>query len=116
MRCNLWTHPKVVSLSSAIDRTLVQTIGALHGAWSIADQHADEVGHVEMSASALDKLVDTPGFCDGMSTIGWLIVGDQSLQFVSYQEHNGTTAKRRAEDSKRKQEARDLLDPRLRLL
>jgi hypothetical protein len=117
MRCNLWTHPKVLTLASALERTdcgqnapqcgaLVRAIGALHGAWSVADQHADDDGRIDMTAESLDSVVYTPGFCRAMESIGWLTIGDGWLQFVNYQEHNGATAKRRATEAKRKSSVR----------
>jgi hypothetical protein len=106
MRCNLWTHPKVVTLSSQLSVTRVTAIGALHGAWSIADQHADENGRIEMSADALDLLIETPGFCTALRKIGWLIIGEDALQFTDYQEHNGTTGKSRADAQKRQRASR----------
>lgn len=107
MRVNLWTHPKVVTLASRLGVTRAHLIGALHGAWSIADQHADEDGTVDMTETAIDILVETPGFCSALESVGWVEVHNGSLQFLNYQEHNGTTAKTRAGAAKRKRKSRE---------
>jgi len=120
MRLNLWTHPKVVTLASRMcPRNVRETsesvtqasvmclaIGSLCRAWSVADEHADENGRVMMTANALDDIVGTPGFASHMQFIGWLNIEPDSLQFVNYQQHNGATAKKRAEDSLRKRMSR----------
>lgn len=106
MRINLWTHPKVVTLASQLSVTRAHTIGALHCAWGIADQHAGENGTVEMSAAALDSLCETPGLAAAMVGIGWLVVNGNSMQFVNYQEHNGETGKQRADNQRRQRLSR----------
>lgn len=106
MRVNLTTHPKVVRIMSKLSVTKCHVIGALHSAWSIADQHADEHGCISMPPEALDVMCETPGFAAALEQVGWLVIEGESMQFVDYKEHNGTTAKIRATDAKRKSEAR----------
>lgn len=107
MRVGLWTHPKVVTLSSRLRVTRCHTIGALHCVWGIADQHADESGQIEMSADALDSLCETPGMTAAMAGVGWISLAGESLQFVDYQAHNGVTGKSRAEASRRQRASRN---------
>lgn len=106
MRTNLWTHPKVVALSSRLSVTRAHIIGALHGVWSIADQHADADGTLPMPADSLDALVDSPGFCAALAAIGWLECEAEAVKLPRYCEHNGTTAKTRAENSARQKLSR----------
>ena len=106
MRHCLTNHPRVVTLASRIGVTKAHAIGALACAWFIADAHADRTGAVAMTAESLDLLVELPGFSAELQRIGWLRVGDDSLQFLNYQEHNGPTAKVRAMAQKRAQASR----------
>jgi hypothetical protein len=107
MRVSLWTHPKVVTLSSQLSVTRAHVIGALHCAWGIADQHADEFGVVSLTSELLDRLTETPGFSAAMGRVGWMTPQGESMQFVDYQEHNGTTAKQRADAQKRQRLSRN---------
>ncbi len=106
MRVSLWTHPKVVTLSSQLCVTRAHAIGALHCAWSIADQHADENGRVNLTPESLDQLTETKGFSSAMIKIGWIVLSEDSMQFVNYQEHNSTTAKKRADAQNRQRLSR----------
>lgn len=102
MRVNLWTHPKVSRLMKRTGVTRCNAIGALYGAWSVADQHADEDGVIQMSSEDLDDMLEVPGFCNALQSVGWLEApSEETLQFVAYQEHNGSTAKQRAQSQKR---------------
>ena len=106
MRVCLWTHPKVVTVASRLSVTKTHAIGALYCAWCIADQHANKNGHISMTADALDSLCEMPGLTAAMASVGWMTLGETSLQFVSYQEHNGATAKQRASANKRQKLSR----------
>jgi hypothetical protein len=106
MRCNLWTHPKVVKLMSRLSVTRVTVIGALHAVWTVADQHASDDGVLEMDAAALDGFAETPGFCQALQDVGWLEISDGSVKFPRYHEHNGSTAKSRASAQKRQKRSR----------
>lgn len=108
MRVCLGTHPKVVTLASRLGVTRSHVIGALFLAWSIADQHADADGRVDMPGAALDELTGTPGLAAALKEVGWLVIeGPNSLCFPDYQEHNGTTGKCRADAQRRQQKSRD---------
>lgn len=106
VRTTLRTSPKVVRISSALMWTPVQSIGAIVSAWMLADEHADDNGEVKMTAEEFDIVIGCPGLADAMEAVGWLEIGDCSVLFLEYQEHNGTTAKRRAADQKRKRHVR----------
>lgn len=101
LRVNLWTHPKVVTLASRLSVTKAHAVGALSALWFVTDQHADEDGNLEMSPDAMDSLIEVPGFCAAVESIGWLVINGESLQVQRYQEHNGSTAKKRASSQKR---------------
>jgi hypothetical protein len=55
----------------------------------------------------LDQMVGWTGLSSAMLAVGWLSFdGDQTLSLPEFEEHNGQSAKRRADDSKRKKVAR----------
>lgn len=107
MRCNLSSHPKVVRIASRLTVTRVTVVGALHAVWTVADQHADADGVLDMDADSLDTFAETPGFCREMEAVGWLEILPDHVKFPEYHEHNGTTGKTRAGNQKRKSKSRE---------
>jgi hypothetical protein len=106
MRVNLWTHPKVLTLAVKLQVPKATVIGCLHGVWTVADQHAKDDGRLEMAAEVLDSVIETPGFCLMLEAVGWITIGDGWVQFIDYAEHNGSTAKSRAENTNRQRTSR----------
>jgi hypothetical protein len=107
VQTNLRTSPKLVRISSALKWTPVQSLGAIVTAWMLADEHATETGLLEgLNFSDLDAMVLCPGLAESMAKVGWLKETPKGVQFVHYEEHNGSTAKSRARDQKRKSTSR----------
>lgn len=109
MRTDLWDHPKVVRIVSAICPDGVRNfserckiVGALYRTWALADTHADDGILDGYDAAALDFLVGIEGWSLNLQHVGWLTVEPQRLVLNNFTEHNGLTAKRRAEDAARK--------------
>jgi hypothetical protein len=55
----------------------------------------------------LDEIIGFPGLSQAMATVGWLEIGDEFLVVPRFDEHNGKSAKRRAQESVRKTSARE---------
>jgi hypothetical protein len=106
MRADLQTHPKVVRISSALKADTLRTIGGLHATWSIFDTHSEDGNLAGYTCSALDELIGWPGFAKALESVGWLETLSDGLFLPRFLEHNGQSAKRRAEDSVRKMSAR----------
>ena len=107
VQTNLRTSPKIVRISSALEWTPVQTLGAVINSWMIADEHATETGLLEgLSFSDLDWMIGSIGLSQAMANVGWLKETSKGVQFINYEEHNGSTAKSRAREQKRKQLSR----------
>lgn len=107
METSLRTNPKVVTLASRLSVTRVTVLGALCHAWMLADEHADEDGAIpHLDLDGLDTLVEVPGMGKAMVDVGWLTVTDKGLEFPNYLEHNGSTAKERAQAQKRQTKKR----------
>ncbi|KQM72960.1 hypothetical protein [Xylophilus sp. Leaf220] len=106
MRSDLQTHPKVVRILSAMQCDRLRVVGALHAVWSIFDAHtADGMLH-GYTLEALDAMVGWPGFAAEMEAVGWLVCTDDGLLAPDFAEHNGASAKRRGQETKRKQGSR----------
>lgn len=114
MRIELLTHPKVVRILSAIRPHDVQTktdkfraIGGLHAVWSVFDTHSEDGCLVGFTPETLDLTIGWEGFSQAMIAVGWMAWdGEETLTLPEFGEHNGQSAKRRAEDTKRKKHSR----------
>jgi len=101
MQNGLWTHPKVSLIAARLKLSKATAIGCLHGAWTLADEHS-EAGLVrDLTREMIDAQVGHPGFAAEMVNIGWLEVTGDGVRYPRYEEHNGSTAKRRALDQRR---------------
>lgn len=107
MRIELQTHPKVFRMVSALKADRLRVIGGLHVAWSIFDTHsADGVLH-GYTCDAMDAVIGWSGFTQAMVDVGWASINEeQSLVMPRFDEHNGKSAKRRANDVERKRSSR----------
>lgn len=102
MRCELGHDPDVIQIAAALDLDEFGVVGRLHALWSWLDQHSEDGTNVRIVSAYLDRLTACPGFADALRTVGWLSGRDGSLTFPGYESHNGSTAKARASESKRK--------------
>lgn len=106
MRADLFTHPKVVRISSALNADRLRTVGGLMSVWCLFDVHSVD-GHLEgYTFSTIDDLIGWNGFAAAMSKVGWLEECPDGLVLPRFETHNGTSAKRRAQESDRKRDAR----------
>lgn len=114
MRSELLTHPKIVRILSAMRPHDVQTktdkfrvIGGLHAVWCIFDQHSEDGVLVGYTPELMDHMIGWEGFSQAMVSVDWLhFDGSQTLVLPEFDEHNSQSAKRRAEDQKRKEGGR----------
>jgi hypothetical protein len=106
MKVDLSTNPKVVRISSALKADRLRTVGALHAVWSLFDTHSENGELVGYSPEILDEMIGWKGFSTAMISVEWLSIDGNSLIMKDYDENNGTSAKKRAQDSVRKMSAR----------
>lgn len=106
MRTDLFTHPKVVRIASALKADRLRTVGGLMSVWCLFDAHSVD-GHLEgYDLNTVDELVGWPGFAKAMYDVQWLEVTLDGLALPDFESHNGQSAKRRAQDADRKREER----------
>jgi hypothetical protein len=107
MTIGLRTHPKVVRMASALKADKLRVIGGLFSVWAIFDEHTVDGLLEGYTPETIDDELHWRGFAKAMQTIGWLVATDDGLTMPDFDEHNGTSAKRRATDAKRKKEGRE---------
>lgn len=107
MRIDLQTHPKIVRILSATGADKFRVIGGLHAVWSVFDTHSEDGQLKGYTPELLDHVIGWQGFSRAMEAVGWLMFdGLETLQLPEFEAHNGQSAKRRAEDQKRKRDTR----------
>jgi hypothetical protein len=107
MREELQTHPKIVRILSATQSDKFRVVGGLHAVWCIFDKHSEDGVLVGYTPKTLDHIVGWDGLSDALISVEWLVFdGVQTLSLPEFDEHNSQSAKRRAEDQKRKEKAR----------
>lgn len=86
----------------------VTVFGAIVTLWCLADSHANENGElIGYTIEDIDAYVGVPGFCAALPS-DWIDTSGDFVKLPDYQEHNGTTAKTRAQDSKRQKRHREV--------
>lgn len=115
MRTNLLDHPKVVRMARALKlktkRERLQIVGGLWAVWITFDEHSvDGVLEGYTMETMDDNLGGWRGFSEAMAEVKWLVCSEDGLTMPEFDEHNGQSAKRRAQDAKRKRGDRDADD------
>lgn len=102
MGVDLRTHPKVVKIAATMKSDRLRVLGALFATWCVFDAHAADGWLLGYTPEALDEELSWRGFARAMAAVGWLEISDDGLHAPRFEDHNGTTAKRRAMDASRK--------------
>lgn len=111
MRTNLLDDPRVGAVSMRCNVSVATTLGSLFILWAIADQHTENGLLPYMTEEWLDARVGVPGFSDALRSVGWLATpqdGSAGLLLPEFDQHNGSSAKRRANEASRKGKVRKL--------
>jgi hypothetical protein len=102
MRTNLWDDPRVASVVEATETSEAAVIGALYWLWATADEHSTTDGILHgMSVFTIDRKTGIKGFGAAMIAIGWLHEHPEGARLARFDEHNGESAKTRAQTAKR---------------
>lgn len=108
MRGNLWDDPRVARIIDLTDSSEAAVIGALYWLWATADQHTEDGCMPGLTLRQIDRKTGVQGFGAALVAINWLRDDPQGVVLVSFEEHNGESAKRRCSDAKRKAGVRTL--------
>ena len=102
MRTNLARCPQVVRIASALSADRLRVIGGLHALWSLADEQTEDGVLAGYTTDFVDEMIGWSGFCAALHGVGWLDISDQGITLPRFEEHNGQSAKRRAQEADRK--------------
>ena len=101
MRTNLDTDWRVIEMAGHLGIAELHVVGCLWKLWTWADQHTLDGNAIRVTSVTLDRFTGVTGFADALRKVGWLEGRDNALSFPRFAEHNGQTAKNRAETNKR---------------
>ena len=107
MRSNLWDDPRIAKVCDLTKATEATVIGGLYWLWATADQHTEDGVLVGMSFATINRKTSIKGMAEALADIGWIAERENGVQIVRFEEHNGSSAKRRCTESKRKMSARN---------
>lgn len=101
MRGNLWDDPRVSRICDMTGAGEAMVIGSLYWLWATADQHTETGFLAGMTLRQLDRKTGLQGLGDALVAIGWILVHDDGVQISNFEEHNGSSAKKRLMTAKR---------------
>lgn len=108
MRGNLWDDPRVSKLCDLTDQSEAAIVGALYWLWAAADQHTEDGLMPGLTLRQIDRKTGVQGFGAALCQIGWLEDNPDGVRIVNFEDHNGTSAKRRCTDAQRKANVRNV--------
>jgi len=101
MRSNLWDDPRVARLVDLTDSSEAAVIGGLYWLWSTADQHTADGFMPGLSCRQIDRKTGVQGLGQALVDIGWIEADADGVSIVNFEDHNGASAKKRAQTAKR---------------
>lgn len=101
MRVNLWDDPRIGRICDLTGVRESTAIGALYWLWATADQHTSDGCMPGLSMQQIDRKTGVKGFSAALVDIGWLADDPQGVVVRHFEEHNGASAKKRAQTAKR---------------
>lgn len=101
MRSNLWDDPRVARLVDLTDSSEAAVIGGLYWLWATADQHTADGFMPGLSCRQIDRKTGVAGLGQALVDIGWIENHEEGIFIVNFEDHNGASAKKRAQTAKR---------------
>lgn len=101
MRGNLWDDPRIARLCDMTGESEAAVIGGLYWLWATADQHTEDGVMPGLSLRQIDRKTGVKGLGEALVSVGWLADHPEGVRIVNFEEHNGTSAKKRAVTAKR---------------
>jgi len=93
--------PEVFTLAELLQIDPDAVTGKLLRLWIWADQQTIDGNARSVTFALLDRIAGQRGFADALVRVGWLQVVDGGVVFSNFERHNGDTAKKRAQGSRR---------------
>lgn len=101
MRGNLWDDPRISKLVDLTDSSEAAVIGGLYWLWATADQHTEDGIMPGLTLRQIDRKTGVQGIGEALIAIGWLADDPEGVRIVNFEEHNGSSAKKRCQTAKR---------------
>lgn len=101
MRGNLWDDPRVGRIADMTDAGEAAVIGGLYWLWASADQHTEDGLMPGLSLRRIDSKTGIKGFGAALVAIGWISDHEDGVRIMKFEEHNGSSAKKRCQTAKR---------------
>jgi hypothetical protein len=108
MRGNLWDDPRIAHLCDLTDQSEAAVVGGLYWLWASADQHSENGAMPGLSVAGINRKTGIKGFGEALVSVGWLVDRPDGIFIVRFEEHNGSSAKRRCTDAQRKSAVRNM--------
>jgi len=102
MRGNLWDDPRVAAIVDATDSSEAAVVGGLYWLWAAADQHTEDGFMPGLSLRQIDRKTGVAGLGAAIVAVGWITEEQGGIRISRFDEHNGSSAKRRCSEAKRK--------------
>lgn len=102
MRTNLWDDPRVSRLCDLTGAGEAAIVGGLYWLWAMADEHTEDGILPGLTTRAIDRKTGINGLGAALVSISWLEEHPEGVTIVGFEEHNGTSAKRRCVDAQTK--------------
>lgn len=101
VRTNLWDDPRIGQLCELTGQGEAAVIGGLYWLWATADEHSADGQLHGMTVRTIDRKTGIAGLGEALVTIGWLTDNAEGVTVARFDEHNGASAKTRAQTAKR---------------
>ncbi|CAG9225806.1 hypothetical protein [Burkholderia vietnamiensis] len=101
MRTNLWDDPRVSNLCDLTGCSEAAVIGGLYWLWATADDHSADGEMHGLTLAAIARKTGVPNLGTALRDIGWIEEIEGGIRLIRFNEHNGTSAKKRAQTGKR---------------
>lgn len=101
IEANTPDKPEVIGIADMLGISPPHAFGCLFMVWRWFDQHTTSGNAKNVTSAFIDRLTGVPGFAESMCKVEWLIETSSGLQLPNFENHNGNSAKRRAETAVR---------------
>ena len=98
--------PEVWAMAAKLGIDADAVVGKLVRIWIWADHQTIDGNAQSVTKALLDRCAGVAGFADAMMEAGRLVATSSGVSFVNFDRHNGETAKKRAQTSRRVQRHR----------
>jgi hypothetical protein len=110
MRVSLAEDPAVIAMASTLGVDVLSVVGMLFAFWAWADAHLTDGRAKGVTTKWIDEKVRYDGFAGALIAAGWLVATESGIEIPKYERHNGTSAKKRAENTQRQRSSREKRD------